>query len=146
MTISSKVLCVVYALIAVAALVGTWGHNIAYLNLGWLAANLQFWNDTLVSEASTSITIDIFFLALAVNLWSVLEARRIGLRGVWLYIIGGIFIAISVTFPLFMIHRERVLARGPDPAAGGTLRAGDIAGLCVLALATIVFTARTFIP
>ena len=36
----------------------------------------------------------------------VVEARRVGVSLVWLYIIGGFLIAISVTFPLFMIARE----------------------------------------
>ncbi len=142
---SAKALCVVYALIALLALVGTWGHNAAYLDMGWLAANLQFWSDTLISEASTSITIDLFFLAAALNLWTVLEARRIGLKGVWLYIVAGLLVAISVSFPLFMIHRERVLAARGDAAAGGSLKTGDIIGLSVLGVASVIFAARTFI-
>jgi hypothetical protein len=144
--ISSRALIVVYALIALLALVGTWGtwgHNMAYLDMGWLAANLQFWSDTLISEASTSITIDLFFLVLAVNLWMVLEARRLGMRWVWAYIVAGILVAISVTFPLFMIHRQRALA-STAAAPVGKLTAGDIAGLLVLSAGVLAFSARTF--
>ena len=32
------------------------------------------------------------------------------MRLVWLYIAGGFFLAISVTFPLFLIARERRMA------------------------------------
>ena len=141
---SRRTLCVIYALIAVAALVGTWAHNFAYLKLGWLAANMQFWIDTLVSHASASITVDLFFFGLAVNLWMVLEARRIGLRWVWGYVIAGLLVAISVAFPLYMIHRERVLATRGEAADGPGLGAGDVIGLVALAAGACAFTVWSF--
>jgi len=52
MTISRKALCVVYGVIAVLALIGTWGHNIAYLDRGFVGANQAFWSDTLANPAS----------------------------------------------------------------------------------------------
>src|ERR1044071_613284 len=110
MPISRKALCTAYGLIAVLALIGTWGNNLAYLHLGFLQANLTFWPVTLVNAASRSITVDIFFLGLAVFIWMVLEARRLGMRYVWLYLILGMLIAISVTVPVFLINRERALA------------------------------------
>lgn len=60
---------------------------------------------------------------LAAVIWMVLEARRVGVRFVWLYVLFAMTIAISVTFPLFLVARERRLAtRGdtdtePAPAA-----------------------------
>ena len=36
----------------------------------------------------------------------VIEARRLGVKYVWAYILGGYLIAISVTFPLFLLARE----------------------------------------
>ena len=62
MTVSRKTLCVVYGVIAVLALIGTWGHNISYLDRGFVGANQAFWSDTLANAASRSITADIFFL------------------------------------------------------------------------------------
>jgi len=71
MIISRKALCLAYGLIAVLALVGTWGNNVGYLNLGFLGANLKFWGDTLANPASRSITVDIFFLGLpSLSGWS----------------------------------------------------------------------------
>jgi len=46
----------------------------------------------------------LFFLAAAILM--VIEARKHGVRFVWAYILGGFAIAISVTFPLFLIARE----------------------------------------
>jgi hypothetical protein len=42
MLVSRRTLSAAYGLIAVAALVGTWGNNVDYLDHGFLGANLQF--------------------------------------------------------------------------------------------------------
>jgi hypothetical protein len=143
MSPSRKILCMVYALLALIALVGTWSHNVAYLGGGFLEGNQKFWLDTLVTPASTSITVDLFVLGFAINLWMVLEARRIALSYVWLYVLAGALIAISVTFPVYMIQRERILARRGETAAPPALRAGDIAGLTVFGLASAAFALLT---
>ena len=59
----------------------------------------------------------------------VLEARRLGMRGVWLYLLFGTLVAISVTVPIFLINRERALAAREPSSAAGTLGAFDIIGL-----------------
>ena len=41
----------------------------------------------------------------------VVEARKHGVRFVWAYIAGALTIAISVTFPLFLIARELRVGR-----------------------------------
>lgn len=142
MTISRKALCVFYGLIGLTALVGTWGNNLQYASLGFLGANLHFWQETLATPASRSITVDILFLALAVTTWMLLEARRLGIRGVWLNIVFGTLIAISFTFPLFLINRERALARSNEASPAGTLTPGDLVGLAGLAT---IFTAYAVI-
>ncbi|MGH8504441.1 MAG: DUF2834 domain-containing protein [Stenotrophobium sp.] len=143
MTASRKALCLVYALIGLCALVATWSHNAAYLGEGFVAGNLHFWRDTLISPASTSITLDLFFLGLALNLWMILEARRIGLRFVWLYILAGLLIAISVAFPAYMIRRELLLAQRDTSPQGPGLKAADIIGLLILAGITLAFAGWT---
>ena len=47
---------------------------------------------------------------LAAVVFMVIEARRHRHPYVWAYVLGGMLIAISVTFPLFLIARERKLA------------------------------------
>ena len=61
---SRKVLCVVYGAIAVAALVATWSQNLAYAEKP-ARFLLDFMNDSKVTPASRSLTVDIllFFLA-----------------------------------------------------------------------------------
>ena len=143
MSVSRKVLCLVYGLIAVLALMGTWGNNVAYLHLGFLDVALTFLQDTLANPASRSITVDLFFLSLAVVVWMVLEARRLGMRGVWLYSLFGILIAISVTVPIFLINRERVLATREPSSSAGTMRTADLVGLIAIGVAVIAYAATT---
>lgn len=143
MTITRKALCLVYGFVAVLALVGTWGNNFQYLHLGFLGANLKFWRDTLVNPASRSITVDLFFLGLAVFVWMVLEARRLRMRGIWLYLIFGFVIGISVTVPIFLINRERHLATRETSPTTERLALGDVVGLCALGLAFVWYTAVT---
>ena len=50
----------------------------------------------------------------------VIEARRLGVKFVWAYIIGGFAIAISAVFPLFLLARELRLEK-----SDATLAAAD---------------------
>jgi Terpene cyclase DEP1 len=143
MSVSRKVMCGVYAAIALLALIGTWGNNVAYVGLSFLELNRTFWGDTFVNAASRSITVDLFFLGLAVLVWMVLEARRLSMRGVWLYLVLGMFIAISVTVPVFLINRERKLAVREPNSPAGTLSTLDVVGLVLVTGAIATYTAYT---
>jgi uncharacterized protein DUF2834 len=145
MSISRKALCIAYGVIALLALVGTWGNNVAYLSLGFAGANVTFWQETLVNPASRSITVDLFFLGLAMFVWMVLEARRLGMRGVWFYLLFGMLVAISVTVPIFLINRERALAAREPSSAAGTLGVYDVAGIAAVTVAIVAYTAITLL-
>lgn len=117
----SVLLCVFYGLIASVALIATWSQNIAYFRgaadlAGVLEGFGQFVPDTRVNPASRSITLDIALLVLAASAFMIVEARRLGIRFVWAYILLGFLVAISVTFPLFMIARERHIRWLESPA------------------------------
>jgi hypothetical protein len=146
MTPSRSILSAAYGLIALLALVGTWGHNVHYLHLGFVGANLRFWQDTLANPASRSITADILFLYAALAIWMVLEARRLAMKGVWLYLLGGALIAISVTFPLFMVHRERALARGQDEGIRVAFSLADVLILAFSFVAACGYAAKALLP
>jgi hypothetical protein len=106
MPTSRKVLCAVYALIAVAALIATWSQTVAYLHSGPADFFVNFWHDAKVTASARNITADILMFGLSAAVLMVIEARKHGVRFVWLYILGGFIIAVSVTFPLFLIARE----------------------------------------
>jgi hypothetical protein len=149
MSRSRQLLCAAYAAIAVLALIGTWSQNVAYLRpdegplLGFVMATARFWPATLATPASTSITVDLalFFLAAAVLM--VIEARRLAIRWVWLYILFGLLVAISVTFPLFLIARERRLAALGSASDAAGLSGADLAALVGLGGMTAAITAWT---
>jgi len=96
----------IYAVIAVVALCGTWSQNLAY------GPTLHgFLPDARANPAARSVTIDIFMMALGASFLMIYEARRLGIRFVWAYIFFGLTVAISFTFPLFLIAREFALER-----------------------------------
>jgi hypothetical protein len=114
---ASKALCAVYAVISIAALIATWRQNAAYFdNPGRFL--VDFLNDSKVTPASRSLTVDIGLFFLAAGILMVVEARKHGVKFVWLYILGGFAIAISVTFPLFLIAREMRVGRTEETRLG----------------------------
>jgi len=134
MPISRKLLCAVYAVIALVALVATWSQNIAFLRGG--GTFLSFWEATKANAATRSITVDIALFFLAAAFLMVIEARRVGVKYVWAYILGGLLVAISVTFPLFLLARELRL----EKSDAIRLRTSDSILLAVLAIAQLAFT------
>jgi hypothetical protein len=144
MSPSRKTLVVIYGLTAVVGLVATWIHNATYLHLGFVPAYVQFWRETLTTPASASVTIDLICVAFAIVLWMLLEARRIGLRYVWLYVLAGFVVALSVAVALFLLQRERVLAtRNEDRGPG--LTSADILGVVALTAVSLAYIGWTFI-
>jgi hypothetical protein len=99
---------ILYLVFAVLGLLVTWTQNIHYLSpeTGGL---IQFVKDTFVNPASTSITLDIVVLFIVCALWMIVEGRKLQMKHIWLYIVGGLCVAISVTFPLFLYFREEKL-------------------------------------
>jgi hypothetical protein len=140
MVISRSRLSLVYGAIALLALLATWNQNLHYFggDAGPVEVLTTFWKETFANPAAASITLDLLLFVLAVMLWMVLEARRLGMPFVWLYVVGGLLIAISVTFPLFMMARERRLATlgQVQPAIG----AADVVGLLLVGVPVVVLS------
>ena len=111
---SRKVLCFVYGAIAIAAFIATWSQNLAYFDNPARFLH-DFMNDSKVTPASRSLTVDILLFGLAAMILMVIEARKHGVKFVWLYIAGGFAIAVSVTFPLFLIARELRMGTSDTP-------------------------------
>ncbi len=127
-----------YALVAVIALVATWGQNLTYVwQSGEMSALNQFLPDLRVNPAARSIAVDIGLFLLAASAFMVIEARRLGVRFVWPYILLGFLVAISVTFPLFMIAREMRIAAVPYALAKWSLTTLDLIGFALVSAAVI---------
>lgn len=124
---SRTVRCAVYGCIAFVGLFATWVPNLSYTFGGFMH---DFMNDLKVTPASRSYTGDLVVLALAAVVLMVVEARKHGVKFVWLYVFGGFATAISVTFPLFLIAREMRMS----PADNVRIRPVDVVLLVVVAV------------
>jgi len=150
MSSQRRALCLTYAAIAGLALLGTWHQNVAYLVpgegivSGFAGATVRFWKETFVTPAARSITIDIFALSLALVVFMLIEARRLRIRFVWLYVVFGLLVAISFTFPLFLVARER--KRHQAGELPPELTTADLTGLAVFGGPIVLGTLWTLIP
>jgi hypothetical protein len=141
MSRSRRILCFFYAAISVIALVACWRQNIAFMSetgLDLLSGLIAFWPALLANHATTSITLDIFLFGLAAYIWMVVEARRLEIPYVWLYMILALPIAISVMFPLFLIARERRLAQIEGDRSEVTISTLDRVGLAAFGLPIVI--------
>jgi hypothetical protein len=64
---------------------------------------------------------------------------------VWLYLLFGMLVAISVTVPIFLINRERALAAREPSSAAGTLGTLDVIGLVLVTVAILAYAAMALL-
>jgi Terpene cyclase DEP1 len=105
MTTKDKLICTTYALIALLAIPATWINNIAFMQQP-NNSFMDFVNAAYVNAAAASLSNDLLFIAFAASMFMVIEGKRVGVRYVWLYLIFSAIVAISVTFPLFLLARH----------------------------------------
>ncbi|MDO8383676.1 MULTISPECIES: DUF2834 domain-containing protein [Microbacterium] len=98
-------LAIAYLALAIAGLIGTWIFNaLAIIQLR------DFIGDLVSSgPAVSSITVDLLVVAVAGSVFIIMEARRLGMRRAWLYIVLSGVTAFAFTFPLFLAMRQRRL-------------------------------------
>lgn len=114
MSTKDQLICATYALIALVALPATWINNIAFMTQPTNNSMLDFVRAAYVNAATASLANDLFLLAAAACIFMAIEGRRVGIRYVWLYIVFSALIAISVTFPLFLLARH-IQITNPQP-------------------------------
>jgi hypothetical protein len=98
-------LAVVYVLIAIGGLIVTWSFNaLAIVQMR------DYLGDLFTSgPAVSSIGFDLLFVAAAGSIFIIVEARRLGMRFGWLYVVASGLTAFAFTFPLFLAMRQRAL-------------------------------------
>ncbi len=137
MSRTRQILCIFYGMVALIALIATWSQNLLYFTGSEPAGFARYILDLKVNGAARSFTVDIGLLLLAAVALMVVEARRLGIRLVWLYVILGFAIAISVTFPLFLVAREMRLAKTDSTPSAVQLTVSDIIGLALTTLVVL---------
>jgi len=60
------------------------------------------------------LSLDILIVAIAGSAFMIFEARKLGMKRVWLYVLLSGVTAFAFTFPLFLAMRERKLAAIAD--------------------------------
>lgn len=102
-----------YAVLALLGLAGTWAQVWGYLGHGLVQGNVLFWRDALANPASTFLTVDVLVLGAALLAWMFGEGRRLGIGAGWLwgYFLLSAFVAISFALPMFLAQRHRRLRR-----------------------------------
>jgi hypothetical protein len=112
---AEKILCVVYAALAVVALIVTLVNNLAFFlqpQTGGLVTGVVGYVSALYANpAVASFTNDIIVYVVVGYVFMVVEARRLGIRHVWVYLVLSSLVAVSVMFPLFLIVRQITLAK-----------------------------------
>ena len=100
-------LCVVYGLFAVAGAVIPWYFNIVWMReTGSLLTPAALVAGGFITPLTSSLTTDFFIGTTPVLVWMVLEARRLGMRHAWVYVLGTFAIAFAFACPLFLMMRE----------------------------------------
>jgi hypothetical protein len=94
-----------WLVLSVLGLVGTWTFNVLAI-----LERRDFFGDWGGSgPAVSSLTVDLLIVAIAGSILIAVEARRLGMRFAWAYILGSAVTAFAFTFPLFLAMRERKL-------------------------------------
>ena len=62
------------------------------------------------SAVDWGLSLDILIVAIAGSVFMIYEARKLGMKRVWLYIVLSGVTAFAFTFPLFLAMREKKLA------------------------------------
>lgn len=111
MTRPEKALCIVYAIIAIIALIATQTNNAAFFSQPDSGGLFGYIRAMYANPATASVSNDLLLFALAGWIFMVVEMRRLGIRFGWVYIVLSVIIAISAIFPLFLIARQIKLSR-----------------------------------
>lgn len=106
LTSTDKTLCAVYAVVGLAALVGTQVVLVQYMTSG----DASLFDDVVANGAATFSLIDLLAVAIIGLVFMIAEARRLGMRHVWIYVVLTFAVAISVSLPAFLIARQFHLA------------------------------------
>ncbi|MEJ6506535.1 MAG: DUF2834 domain-containing protein [Microbacteriaceae bacterium] len=103
-TNSHKARFVLYLTLSIAGLITAWLFNAIASIQG--QNYLDAWFGSAVDWV---LSLDILIAAIAGSAFMIIEAKKLGMKRVWLYILLSGITAFAFTFPLFLAMRERKL-------------------------------------
>ena len=95
-----------YLLLAALGLCTTMYFNVAYYRETGTFDVIDFVLQLYVSNAGSSIMNDLLVAYTAFLCWVIVETRRLGMRGMWIFVALSL-VAFAFAFPLFLFYRER---------------------------------------
>ena len=99
-----SVLFWIYLGLSLTGLITAWTFN----GLA-VAHNENYGSAWFGSAVDWVLSTDLLIVAIAVVIFMIVEARRLGMKRVWIYILLSGVTAMAFTFPLFLAMRERRL-------------------------------------
>jgi hypothetical protein len=103
---------VFYLIVSLVGLITAWVFN------GIASIQGQNYLDAWFGSAvDWVLSLDILIVAVAGSAFMIMEARKLGMKRVWLYIVLSGVTAFAFTFPLFLAMREKRLAELSQPSA-----------------------------
>lgn len=100
-----------YAVMAIVGVCATWYFNLQAMELNPNFSFASFVQDNYVNPSSASIANDIAVILVVFFFWSFFEARRWGMKHWWVYVPLSIGVALAFAYPLFLLMRERAMAK-----------------------------------
>lgn len=90
---------------SVFAAIGLFSVGIAAVNVD----GRSFLDDVFANAATTTIALDLVVLGVAIVVWVVVEARRLGMKRPWLWAVLSVPLPGAFLVPVFLVLRERRL-------------------------------------
>ncbi|MFL5383661.1 MAG: DUF2834 domain-containing protein [Longimicrobiaceae bacterium] len=82
-------------------------------NIGFWTQPGRTFSELFVNRTSTAFALDLFGTVVVALIWMTHEAKRVGMRSVWVYWLLTWTLGLAGTLPLFLALRERALRRVP---------------------------------
>lgn len=108
---SSNTKQVFYAVMAIVGACATWYFNLQAMELDPDFSFASFIRDNYANPSSASLTNDIAVILVVFFFWSFFEARQLGMKHWWVYVPLSIGVALAFAYPLFLLMRERAIAK-----------------------------------
>lgn len=100
----------VYLLLLITGVAGTWYYNLQLLDIPGGLSFDAFISAMYANPYTGTISNDLNFAFLTFLFWMIVEARRLGMKHWWGYLLVSFCVAFAAAFPLFLLMRERRLA------------------------------------
>lgn len=98
---------IIYLLLSVLGLVGTWYFNIKFFMTTEDPSLLNYIAQTKTTFPAKSFNIDLLICLLTFFVWYIPEAIKLKMKHWWIFIVLSYGVAFAFAFPLFMFFRER---------------------------------------